>query len=154
MASEFRSARLRVVATVAVCLLSAAAAPGARATPPLVTVQLPQKQTVGDLLRGKFVQTVTCRRSCKVIAQAFIPAQVARKLHFAGVKRGAPYAVALRQVELKSGKPTRIYMRLGSDAKKRLATWKKTLRLTGETYAESTSLSVRGQANWITLLRR
>ena len=51
-------------------------------------------------------------------------------------------------------KPTRIYMRLGGKARTRLATWKKALRLTGETYAESTSSSVRGQASWITLLRR
>jgi hypothetical protein len=145
-----------VAAAIAVSLLFAAVGAGAAAAPPLVIVQLPQSQTMKELLRGKFVQTLTCRYACKVTARIFISPHVARKLHFSGLRAGVqePYLIALRNVRLVAGKATRIYVRLSAEAKRRLPTWKKALRLTGEDYAQSTSSSARGQASWITILRR
>jgi hypothetical protein len=142
-----------VRAAIALSVLFTAGGAHAGATAPLVTVRVPVNQSVKALVRGKFAQTATCRRSCKVIARIFITAQVARKLHFKAVKTGTPYAVALKQVKLAGGKPTRLYMRLGREARKRLPKWKKALRLTGEMYAESVSTRARGQANWVTTLR-
>ena len=141
-------------AALAVSVLVTAVGAHAGATAPLMTVRVPVNQTVKALVRGKFAQTATCRRACKVIARIFISPQVARKLHFTAVKKGVQYAVALKQVRLVGGKPTRISMRLGREARKRLPKWKKTLRLTGETYAEAISSGTRGQSNWVTTLRR
>jgi hypothetical protein len=141
--------------TVVVASVLASAAAGAGASKPFVTAKIPLNQTVKTLLRGKFVQKVTCARTCKVIARIFIMPQVARKLQFGRVMAGEPYAIALKQLRLRGEHPTRVRMALGRDAKKRLGKWKgRHLQVTGETYASSTSSGARGQANWITLLRR
>jgi hypothetical protein len=146
-------------AAIATAILIAAtvfvsAGNGAATKEPFVTAKVPLKQTVRKLIRGRFTQTVTCRDSCQVIARVFITAQVARKLGFKGVKAGKPYAIALKQVRLAGEKPTRVRMKLGQEARKRLPRWKQALRLTGETYASSRSSDDRGQATWVTLLRR
>jgi len=143
-----------VATTLALSVLFAAAASGAASTSAVVTARIPLNQTVKALVRGKFAQIITCRRSCKVIAEIFIPVQVARKLRFPAVTPGTPYALAHKQVKLAGGKPTRVYMRLGAAARKRLARWKKPLRLTGETRAEWLHTRVRGQASWISVLRQ
>jgi hypothetical protein len=141
------------IAVTAVLAL-AFAATGAGASTPFVTTKVPTNQTVKSLLKGKFHQTVMCRDGCRVIARIFIKPQLARTLGFKGVKSGQNYAVGLKQVNLGGEKPTRVLVPLGADANKRLAKWKKSLQLMGETYASSTSSHDRGQANWITTLRR
>jgi hypothetical protein len=89
-----------------------------------------------------------------VIARLFISAQVARQLGFKNAKSGQPYAIALKQVKLQADRPTRVRIAPGREAKRRLLKWKQRLQITGATYASSTSSDDRGQANWITTLRR
>jgi hypothetical protein len=139
---------------VALAVLSLALAAGAGASKPFVTTKVPLNQTLRSLLRGRFAQTVTCRDDCKIIARLFIRAQLARSLGFKRVKEGQPYAIALRQKRLAANRPTVLRIPLGRDAKKRLAKWRRSVQLTGETYASSTSSKARGQANWIATLRR
>jgi hypothetical protein len=144
----------RICLTLLVLALFAAGGAGAEASTPFVTVNVPLNQTLNKLLRGKFAETVTCRASCTVIARIFIGPTVARKLGFHGVKAGQPYAVGLRQLRLPGKRPTHVGMALGRDAKSRLWKWKQTLQITGETYASAASSRDRGQANWVTTLRR
>jgi hypothetical protein len=142
-----------VVGMVLVSLF-AAGGTGAEASTPFVTAQVRPMSAMTSLLRGRLGQTVTCRESCNVIARIFIRPQVARQLGFKRVTAGQSYAVGLRQVRLASGRPTRVVVALGPDARKRLPKWKRTLQLFGETYAGSTTSDERGQANWVTTLRR
>jgi hypothetical protein len=147
---------MRRAARVVLLLVAAGAfaASSAGASTPFVTTKVPLNQTVRSLLKGKFNQSVTCRDDCSIIARIFIKPQIARKLGFKGVKSGQNYAVGLKQVKLSGEKSTRLRMPLGSDAKKRLRKWKKSLQLMGETYASSRSSNNRGQSNWVTTLRR
>ena len=118
------------------------------ATPPdLVTVKVSSKQTIRQLLRGKFVQAVTCRRRCKVTLTALVPAR-AVKPTLTGDAAIKPTVIATGSATLPANRPTNVAIHPNDVGRKALGKLG-SVELIGRVGAVSTTdRTDTGSASW------
>jgi hypothetical protein len=131
----------------------AAAPVGARKNT-FVIAKVPLDRTVSDLLRGRFKETVTCRKACILTTSVRIRPKVARSLGFKGVKAGQWLEIATNKARLRTTRPMKVGFVLTSQAKRLLPRAKGELQILGHVAAIATLQSSRqGAAGWIVTLR-
>jgi hypothetical protein len=117
--------------------------------PILLTVAVPQGQTVRQLIAGKFIEKLRCSESCSATTNLVLSGELARKLHFPDAKSNQSYGIALITARLPGGRWTTVHLRAGDQARTLLAKTKAPLRIDGVIYAHSTiSAARKGATGW------
>jgi len=134
-------------------LVALAMAPGAIAAggkTPLVVAKAPLGQTVQDLLKGKFVEKVTCSRACTMTTSVVIRPRMARRLGFTKVVDGQWVEIGSAKRVLSAKTPTKVTIRLNAQAKRRLVKANSGLQVLGRVNATSNRTPrTRGSAGWV-----
>jgi hypothetical protein len=122
-------------------------------TRPLVRVQVPLDQTVRELVRGRFAETLTCTQACSAKTTIYIRAGLAKRLGFKHVS-GKRVAIGSKTVSLSAGRKVNVRIALDASARKLMSKANAGTQVMGQVVAESSATSRRGAANWITSLAR
>jgi len=118
--------------------------------PSLVLAKAPLDQSVQDLLKGRFIEKLTCNRACTATTSIVIRPSQARRLGFTKVVDGQWVEIGSATSVLKANTPTKVTIRLRSGAKARLAKAGKKLEVLGRVTAISNQKPrTRGSAGWI-----
>ena len=67
----------------------------ATANPVVVSVAVPQGQTLRQLIAGTFIEKLRCSVSCRATTNLVLSGKLARQLHFPGAKSSLPYGISL-----------------------------------------------------------
>jgi len=133
-------------------LLTTAGVAGAKAA--FVVASAPMNQSVKNLVKGTFYETVKCSESCEVTTTVYIRSSLAKQLGFKNVGKDDSFVVGRVTQKIAGGSNKRIALPLSKDARDRLSKVKTGMQLIGNVAAFSTKSSSRsGGASWIVSLR-
>ena len=140
---------LSITACFAISATVALATPAANAF--FVTVKAPPRATTNDFAKRTFALTVTCKEACKVFTKAFIRASAAKRLGFKNVK--GKLLIASGSAKFDGKTPAKVSLVLTREAKKRLPTAKRVLRVFGFVQAfPNVRPAVNYSVGWASLL--
>jgi hypothetical protein len=138
-----------IVAMAVIVALAVAPPIRAASTLPLVVAKAPLGQTVQDLLEGRFVEKVSCRRACTMTTSLVISDRTARRLGFKGVVAGRWVQIGTAKARLEAKMLKKVAIRLNAQARLRLPMARADIRVLGRVEAMSTrSPRVSGSAGW------
>jgi hypothetical protein len=136
---------LAVLAAATIFAVTATAA----TKPLLVTAKVPLNQTVEDLLKNRFIQKATCRRTCDLATRVVIRPSVARRLGFKGVAGEDWVQIGTASRRLKASRPTTVTIHLTAEARRLLRRATKGLQVIGFVEAAAVgNAHIRGLAAW------
>jgi len=122
-------------------------------TSSLLVVNVSQKQTIKDMLNGKFVEVVTCRRACSTTTVALVPARAVQP-NLSGAAAEKLVVIASASAKLQANRATKVTLRptkLGRTALPRIGSVEVIGRVNG---VSRTSKSDTGSANWTYIMKR
>jgi hypothetical protein len=150
-----RGASIAIKGLMALGLILAIGVTVAGARPALVKATVVPKQTIRQLVSGKFVEKLRCSQKCRATTNLVLSAKVAKQLGFKGVEPNRVYGIALINTRLAAGRWTTVRLSAGGQAMKLLAKSKVPVPIYGVVYARATvGKALKGATGWRTTLRR
>jgi hypothetical protein len=121
----------------------------ATANPVVVSVAVPQGQTLRQLIAGTFVEKLRCSVSCRATTNLVLSGKLARRLQFPGAKSSLPYGISLIDARLRANRWTTVRLRAGEQARILLSKSKAPIRIDGVIYAQAAvSPAKKGATGW------
>jgi len=141
--------RARVIVAVALALILGLQASPASARTDLVVARPPLKQSVQDLVGGRFFQYATCSERCRASFTVAITPKLAKRLGFRGVRSSGLFVIARAQRRLAAKRRTKVVVPLTRQARTVLRRARGQLKLTGQVTARTLGRPARtGGAAW------
>ncbi len=119
----------------------------------LLVVNVSTKQTIKDMLNGRFVEVVTCRRSCSTTTVALVPARAVQP-NLTGAAADKLVVIATASARLRANRATKVTLRpskVGRTALPRIGSVEVIGRVNG---VSRTSASDTGSATWHFIMKR